>query len=73
MTRWHVERHKPSDFSDVLVYRVRTQPVSDYFVTVWWSNDRQCLNCTMCSGPLQAMLSSCPHSQAVRRARKRGL
>lgn len=39
----------------------------DYTTAVWRSADGTC-QCTRCSGPLQAMLASCPHAQAVKRA-----
>lgn len=36
-------------------------------VSVWRSPDGTC-RCTRCSGPLTAMLTSCPHAKAVKRA-----
>lgn len=39
----------------------------DYTTAVWRSADGAC-QCTRCSGQLQAMLSSCPHAKAVKRA-----
>jgi hypothetical protein len=39
----------------------------DYTTAVWRSPDGTC-RCTKCSGPLTAMLTSCRHAQAVKRA-----
>jgi hypothetical protein len=39
-------------------------------VSVWRSADGTC-RCTQCSGPLSAMLTSCPHSRAVKRVAAR--
>lgn len=39
----------------------------DYTTSVWRASDGVCF-CTRCSGPLRAMLTSCPHAKAVKRA-----
>ena len=54
-------------FGNTLVFAVEdtesAYPYKD--IDVWILYER--LNCTSCSGPLQAMLSNCPHTNAVRR------
>ncbi len=58
-------------FEGVQVFSVEDTK-ADYpykHIDVWVKNDR--FNCTSCSGLLQAMLSNCPHTNAVRRHLKK--
>jgi len=49
------------------IYKVQSAGAQPWqFTHVWHSEDDR-LNCCKCSGPLQAMLSSCKHCNAVRR------
>lgn len=42
-----------------------TRPV--FGTPVVWVGDDNVPRCTNCSGPLRAMLTSCPHARAVKR------
>jgi len=64
--KWIVTREKDKDFNRVKVYSVRNITWNEWEGIDIWVNDNR-MNCTDCSGPLQAMKSSCPHISAVKR------
>lgn len=69
MSRLIVERRPASDFDDVFVYNVRSPHEEAWQgVGVWWRPNFKEARCCSCSGPLAAMLASCVHARAVKRA-----
>ena len=68
-SRYNVQRARGFEATDVY-HVVDTQDTSNPYgppgpIDVWVSDGL--VMCTVCSGPLQAMLSSCPHARAVKR------
>ena len=62
--RWVVE--EVDGFSHTRVFTVHRQGQQRFMAKdVWYSNGR--VKCCGCSGPLQAMLSTCAHARAVAR------
>jgi hypothetical protein len=65
--KYVVTREASRDFRKVRVYRVRLAGSEEWTGFDVWIQPDGSGNCTDCSGPLQAMLSSCPHVAAVKR------
>ena len=62
--RWLVE--EAEGFRHTRVFNVRRQGQDKWMAKdVWYSDGRA--QCCACSGPLQAMLSTCAHARAVAR------
>lgn len=67
MTKYIVTEDPDQNFQDVRVFVVKERDAPEYDspTYVWWDSGKP--YCVNCSGPVSAMLSSCKHSQAVRR------
>lgn len=52
-------------------FRVQENNQPDYECAGVWVSRNDIPRCASCSGPLSAMLASCPHAKAVKRYLKR--
>ena len=68
--RWLVEHEVAEDFGDVAVWRVWQKGAARWTGGNVWVVDG-IPRCVECQGPLVAMLSTCPHARAVKRAMAR--
>lgn len=69
-SRWTVTQM--SDIGGIREFRVHKGTVPVYMANRVWVSADNVPRCVSCSGPLTAMLASCAHALAVKRAMKSG-